>query len=205
MIDSTYGTSLIHRLSAGVKLCAVFFISILLFMVPQLWLSSITLLLVYSGYIIAGFGVLKPLKQLKAIWWLLIALFFIQGLTTGWLNATIICVRLATLVLLAALVTLTTPFTKMMDCFEKLFSFIRFFGGNPAKISLALSLTLRFIPVFSDLIKEVRDAQKVRGLEGNFFALIMPVLIRSLKIQDDVAAAIEARSYDPDKHFTKFN
>ena len=67
MIDSTYGTSLIHRLSAGVKLCAVFFISILLFMVPQLWLSSITLLLVYAGYIIADFGVLKPLKQLKAI------------------------------------------------------------------------------------------------------------------------------------------
>lgn len=200
MIDTSYGTTIVHRLNCGVKLGTLFFVSIILFMIPQLWLCVVACFVVYCCYWVAGFPIFQPFRQLKGVLPFLAALFVVQWITNGWLSASIISFRLLTLILLAMLVTLTTPFMKMLEFFERSFSFVRFFGGNPAKISLALSLTLRFIPVFSDLVQDVRDAQKVRGLEKNFFALIMPVLVRSLKMQEDIAAAIEARCYDGEKN-----
>lgn len=196
MMDPSYGCSFIHRLPTGFKLFVIFAVSIVLFVWPLLSASVATLIITVSLYVIAGFTIRKPFQLLRGIWWLLLALFIIQYFNSNWENGALVCLRLSALFLLAGLVTLTTPFIKMMDCLERIFSFTRLFGVNPAKISLALSLTLRFIPLFRQLTQEVREAQKARGLENNLLALILPVIIRSMKMQDDVAAAIEARCYD---------
>ncbi|MBH9995566.1 MULTISPECIES: energy-coupling factor transporter transmembrane protein EcfT [Bartonella] len=198
MTDPSYGTTFVHRLPAGLKLFIVFFVSIGLFYFASLPLAIVSLIVVWFLFVLAGFPFFKPVLELKKISWLLVALFIVQYFSVNFESAALIVIRLSSLLLLATLVTLTTPFSKMMACFEKLFSFMRVFGVNPAKISLGLSLTLRFIAVFSDISQEVREAQKARGLEKSVFAVIMPVLIRSLKVQADVAAAIEARCFDED-------
>ena len=198
MTDPSYGTTFVHRLPAGLKLFIVFFVSIGLFYFASLSLAIVSLIIVWCLFFLAGFPFFKPVLELKKISWLLVALFIVQYFSVNFESAALIVIRLSSLLLLATLVTLTTPFSKMMACFEKLFSFMRVFGVNPAKISLGLSLTLRFIAVFSDISQEVREAQKARGLEKSVFAVIMPVLIRSLKVQADVAAAIEARCFDED-------
>ncbi|EJF91557.1 energy-coupling factor transporter transmembrane component T family protein [Bartonella tamiae] len=195
-MDPTYQKSLLHSLPIGFKLAVIFLISIVLFFYPRLWLSTVMLFIVYFLYIMAGFSFKKPLTQIRALWWIFIALFIIHYFSTDLENAFLVITRLAALFLLAALVTLTTPFAKLLLFLEKFFSFMRYFGVNPAKLSLALSMTLRFIPLFSELTKEVQEAQKARGLDNKPIALIMPVLIRSFKMQEDVAAAIEARCYD---------
>ena len=46
---------------------------------------------------------------------------------------------------------------------------------------------------------EVREAQRARGLERSLVALTVPIVVRMLKMSDDIAAAIDARSYDPDR------
>ena len=61
-------------------------------------------------------------------------------------------------------------------------------------VSLALSLTLRFIPVLAQVVQDVQEAQRARGLERNLVALAAPVIVRTLKMADDVADAIDARS-----------
>ncbi|CAM1647508.1 ABC/ECF transporter [Bartonella apihabitans] len=198
MTDPSYGTTFVHRLPAGLKLFIVFFVSIGLFYFASLSLAIVSLIVVWFLFVLAGFPFFKPVLELKKISWLLVALFIVQYFSVNFESAALIVIRLSSLLLLATLVTLTTPFSRMMACFEKLFSFMRVFGVNPAKISLGLSLTLRFIAVFSDISQEVREAQKARGLEKSVFAVIMPVLIRSLKVQADVAAAIEARCFDED-------
>ena len=198
MTDPSYGTTFVHRLPAGLKLFIVFFVSIGLFYFASLPLAIVSLIVVWCLFVLAGFPFFKPVLELKKISWLLVALFIVQYFSVNFESAALIVIRLSSLLLLATLVTLTTPFSRMMACFEKLFSFMRVFGVNPAKISLGLSLTLRFIAIFSDISKEVREAQKARGLEKSVFAVIMPVLIRSLKVQADVAAAIEARCFDED-------
>ena len=151
MTDPSYGTTFIHRLPAGLKLFIVFFVSIGLFYFASLSLAIVSLIFVWCLFFLAGFSSFKPVFELRKISWLLVALFIIQYFSVNFESAALIVIRLSSLLLLATLVTLTTPFSKMMACFEKLFSFMRVFGVNPAKISLGLSLTLRFIVIFSDI------------------------------------------------------
>jgi len=105
--------------------------------------------------------------------------------------------RLAALMLMAALVTLTTRTSEMIDALEKGLFWLRFLRINPAKVSLALSLALRFIPVLAGITAEVREAQKARGLDRSVLAVAIPVIVRTLKMADDIAAALEARAWDP--------
>ncbi len=81
---------------------------------------------------------------------------------------------------------------------------VAFAGCKIEKVSLAISLAIRFIPVLVSITAEVRAAQRVRGLERNIFAIAMPVIIRTLKMGNEIAEALDARSFgatekdDPD-------
>ena len=86
----------------------------------------------------------------------------------------------------------------MIEALQGGLVWLRAIGVNPAKVSLAISLALRFIPVLAAVTSEVREAQRARGLDANILAIAVPVVVRTLKMADDIAAAIEARSYDPD-------
>ncbi len=70
-------------------------------------------------------------------------------------------------------------------------------GVNPDKVSLAISLALRFIPVLGRITTEVREAQKARGLERSVIAVAMPLAIRAIKMADDISDAIDSRGYRP--------
>jgi biotin transport system permease protein len=61
-----------------------------------------------------------------------------------------------------------------------------------------LSLALRFIPLLFEKFQEIREAQRARGLDRNLLALLMPLLIKTLRMAGDLTDAIEARGYDPD-------
>jgi hypothetical protein len=69
-------------------------------------------------------------------------------------------------------------------------------GVNPAKVSLALSLALRFIPLLYAQVHDIREAQRVRGLERNFTAIAVPLLVRTLRMANDLTDAIEARGFN---------
>lgn len=65
-----------------------------------------------------------------------------------------------------------------------------------AQIALAISLSLRFIPMIRTLFDEVRMAQRARGLDKNLLALLVPLIVRILKSGDQISEAIRARSPD---------
>jgi biotin transport system permease protein len=106
--------------------------------------------------------------------------------------------RLGTVILLAISLTLTTRVSHMVDAMERGLFPLRWIGINPAKVGLMFSLAIRFIPVLFALIAEIREAQKTRGLERSVFAVVMPLMVRTLRMGDDVADAISARAYDSD-------
>lgn len=191
------GNSAIHDARPGVKIGALVVLGTLLFVLPRLELALAVLIAVLALYRVAGIGLATAWAQLRPALWV-IAIFFVAQLwMTGWLAGSLVVVRLAALLLLASLVTLTTRASDMIEALEKGLGWLRFVGINPAKISLALSLALRFIPVLAVITNEVREAQKVRGLDRSVIAVAVPLIVRTLKMADDVAAAIDARSYDP--------
>ena len=70
---------------------------------------------------------------------------------------------IATLVLLAALVTMTTRTTDMVDAVVGLCRPLRRVGVDPERVGLMLALGIRSVPVVVGLAEEVRDAQRARA------------------------------------------
>ena len=73
-------------------------------------------------------------------------------------------------------------------------SFIPFI--KPKTVSMTLSLTLRFIPEIFKLGMDIKEAQAARGLKSSPIALIVPLIVLTLKRADDISDAIDARMLD---------
>ncbi|MBP8265030.1 MAG: energy-coupling factor transporter transmembrane protein EcfT [Zoogloea sp.] len=192
------GTSPIHKARPGVKIASLAVLGTLLFIFTRLDLSVAALAGTLLLYRLAGVSLSTMWAQLRPAVWIIAILFVVQLIMDHWITGLLVVVRLAALLLLASLVTLTTRSSDMIDALEMGLSWLRFLGLNPGKVSLGLSLALRFIPVLATITGEVREAQKARGLDRSIIAVAVPVIVRTLKMADDISAAIEARSYDPD-------
>lgn len=179
-----------------VKIIFLFVLGLFVFFFTRIDIMAIAFLLVLLAYPIVGFSLTLPIKNLVKLWWLLLGLFLVQWLTIPWAASLAITLRLAILLLAANLINATTKASDMLDAFERFFMLFKPLGANPKKIALALSLTLRFVPVVKTIADDIYEAQKARGLERSFLALFIPLLIRIIKMGDDVAQAILSRSYD---------
>lgn len=76
--------------------------------------------------------------------------------------------------------------------------------GAPFPAAFALSLSFRLVPIFSESIATIRQAQQSRGLKasGNFverfksyFPLFVPVLLSALRRVDQLSIALESRGF----------
>ncbi|UXN03440.1 energy-coupling factor transporter transmembrane component T family protein [Bartonella sp. HY406] len=179
-----------------VKIIFLFALGLFVFFFTRIDIMAIAFLLVLLAYPIVGFSLTLPIKNLVKLWWLLLGLFLVQWLTIPWAASLAITLRLAILLLAANLINATTKASDMLDAFERFFMLFKPLGANPKKIALALSLTLRFVPVVKTIADDIYEAQKARGLERSFLALFIPLLIRIIKMGDDVAQAVLSRSYD---------
>lgn len=191
------GNSIFHRMRAGYKLLALVVIASLVFQVEGLLYILGAMGSVAVMYVIARIPFKVAFGQLRPALYLLVIIFVAQYFMLGWEEAALIVLRFATLILLAGLVTLTTQVSKMVAAIETALSLIsRWIAVE--KVSLAITLAIRFIPVLSSITHEVREAQKVRGMDRSIFAIAMPVVIRTLKMGNDVAEALDARSFGAD-------
>ncbi|NAZ14799.1 energy-coupling factor transporter transmembrane protein EcfT [Glutamicibacter soli] len=189
-------TSWLSRIPAGWKFGTLLVVSISLYLISS-WQVLLALLLLSIITLVSArvdFKQLRmPLLTLAAI---LGVVLILLGIQTGWLGAIISVLRLLTMCLFAYSVSLTTSFDAMLELFQKAASPLRVLGANPAQIALALSMAIRFIPELKRVYLEVREAQHARGLGNNPLAVSVPLVIRSLKIADDTAEALDARGYD---------
>lgn len=187
------GHSLIHRIPAGIKLILLCAIGIGLFFLRDWRLVLVMLATCILLYPVAQLPLRLLVRQLLAMSWFIILLGIIQWWADNWHSAIVVSGRLLSLLLLANLVTLTTRATDTLNTLSWALRWLRFLGVNPERISLMISLVLRFLPVIIEVMHEVRAAQKARGIEFNLIAMTVPVIIRTLKMADDIADAIDAR------------
>ncbi|CBI75897.1 predicted membrane protein (fragment) [Bartonella clarridgeiae 73] len=106
--------------------------------------------------------------------------------------------RFIILISLASLISLTTKVSDMVASIEVGFRSFQCLGINPSKLSMVLSMAIRFIPVISEKFNAICEAQRARGLDINIIALAIPLIIRTIRIASEVAEALDARSYDSD-------
>jgi len=119
-----------------------------------------------------------------------------QALTIGWEPGVRLSAQLYIAVLAAALLTLTTNISEMLDTFEWALSPLEKLGVDTWRISLVLTLTLRCIPTVSRAFQVSKDAWKARGFGRPNHHIILPTLIRMFRSSEKIGDAISARNMD---------
>lgn len=186
--------SWMHRLRPGIKLIALPMVGTTLFLIHSFAFMMAAFVAVLLLYLAARLSPRIAWAQVRPALPVLVIIFLAQFWLDGGINAITVTVRLATLILLAALITLTTRTADLVSALERFLAPLQSLGIDAVKVSLAISLTIRFIPVVAGIGAEVREAQRARGLERSFLALAVPVIVRTLKMTDEIAEAIDARS-----------
>lgn len=197
MIESLHvtGDGWLHRLPARYKLLALMMAGIVLFFVHHLWgllfAFAISCVLVWS----TGISARACWRQVRGLLYVLITIGGFTVIFHGWLEGAVVMLRVAALVGLALAVTLSTPSSAMIaTCERALMPFERLGWVDAGKVALALALTLRFIPEIWQQFQDIREAQAARGLARHPLALLVPLIVKTLKRAQQVAQAIDARS-----------
>jgi len=188
------GETWIHRLPAGRKLLVLVLAGWgLMWVTHPAWLT-LALAVVWMLFWMARVSMRSVWRRMRPLAWFLVVIGLYVAWADGWHAAAAAMLRLAALVLLGLLVTLTTPIAAMMDVVTTLLRPLERLGLLRAeRVSLAFGITMRMVPELYIQWNQIREAQAARGLESHPVALIVPMLVRTLKRADDMAEAIDAR------------
>jgi biotin transport system permease protein len=193
------GTGWLHRAPALPKALVLVALSLGVFLLPPLWWSAATATVTVTvGYAIAGLddgalGMRELLRQLFAVRWIAAVMLASQVLFLGPEPAVANAARVMAGLLLAALLTLTTPASVLLDATERGLQLLRHVGVDPERAALLLAITLGTIPVLARIAHEVRVAQRARGAGTSLRTFAIPFLVMSLRHADQVGEALTAR------------
>lgn len=191
------GNSLLHRTPAGAKVLVFMVIALGITLAAE---SPFTVpaaaALVVIGYLVAGLGLRTLLAQIYAVRWVIVVMLVTQLIFLPPLVAATNTGRVLAVIMLAALITLTTRIPALLDATEQALGPLRRFSVDPARIGLLLGMTITTIPVIMGIATTIRDAQRARGVPVRPATFVVPLLILSLKHSDDLADALAARGID---------
>lgn len=197
MLSLYYPTgSFIHRAPTWLKLACVALGSIALFFLPNSYWAALAVAAPLAGYLLARLPARILGTDLFRMSWLLVFLLITQLIFNEPVQATTVIARLTTIILAAQLFTRTTKIQHLITTVERLASPLKPLGVNPYKVALAVALMLSALGQIVGFIRQVRDAQRARGVRLAPWSWVVPVLVLSLKHADDVADALVVRHLD---------
>ena len=192
------GRTVLHRMPAGAKLLGLVVASLVVTVLGG-WQSSVVALAVALVLVLVsrmpGRVVARSLRGLLLVVVLLGGWLAWQS---GWQRAVGTVGDLLALVILATVVTTTTPVDGMLDTITRALSPLRPLGVRPERVALAFSLVLRTIPLTIALADETRDAARARGLERDLRARLTPFAIRVVADAQATGEALHARGIGDD-------
>ncbi|MBW0270218.1 cobalt ABC transporter [Nocardia sp. MH4] len=193
------GDSPLHRLPAGVKLALLVaaIVAMTVFVRGPLGVGGLVLVIVCL-FALARISWRVALAQLRPVLWMTLIIGAFQLLTTSPTRAVVVCGVLLASVALAALVTVTTRVTDMLDALTRALGPLRRVGVDPERVGLLLALAIRCVPLLAQIVHDVAEARRARGVSWSATALVTPVLVRALRTADAMGEALAARGVDDD-------
>jgi biotin transport system permease protein len=183
----------LHRVPAGTKLLALAAISIVVLPVGNILFLALGGCVATGIYLSMGRPGISRLIGLKAMLPLILGLGIFQGFVISWELAALSVTRLLLMIMLADLVTATTPMQEMMRVILPWLRPLRVIGVDPKKLSLAVALVIRFVPVLLAQWQAQSEAWSARSKKRSGFKLIAPFMNETLRRTDHVAEAIVSR------------
>lgn len=197
MMEPLYltGDSALHRLPAWLKLLVLAAAGAALFRVddPRLLATAFAVAAVLAAA--TGVTAATAWRHVRPLAMVLAALAAFTWAVQDARAALAVLLRVAALVALALAVTLSTRTSDLIGVCERLLAPMERLGLLDAgKTALALALAVRFVPEIWRNFQDIREAQAARGLAANPLALLVPLLVLTLKRAQEVSEAIDARS-----------
>ena len=190
------GSSPLHRAPAGVKLLALLVGTTALVLVRSPAAVGVAAAVVLTFVAVARLPAQLAWRQVWPLRWFVVVLVPLQWWTGGAPAAVVVVGTLIVSVLGAAVVTLTTRVSAMLDLIERGTEPLRRFGVDPERVALVLALTIRAVPVLAATAGEVGDARRARGLQRSPRALLVPLVVRTVRHADRLGEALVARGVD---------
>ena len=190
------GSSVLHRLPAGWKLLGLLLAIIGVVLLTAPWQLAVAALVAAGGFALARIPARTAWAQLWPMRWFILLIAVFQVIVAGPERALMVCGTLVLTVALAALVTLTTRVTEMLDVCQRMLGPLRRFGVDPDRAGLVLALTIRCIPLMVEIVGAVSQARKARGASFSIRALVVPAVVRALRRADAIGDALTARGVD---------
>ncbi|MFN4089326.1 MAG: CbiQ family ECF transporter T component [Alphaproteobacteria bacterium] len=187
--------SWLHALPAGLKLGALALISTALMPADDWRWMVIALAATLALYASAGRAALARLTLLRPLLPLLAIIGLLHGAAGNWLDGLVAVLRLVAMVLLANLVTMTTTMQALMDAVAPILRPFRVFGLDPRKLTLAVALVVRFVPVLLAAWEARAEAWRARTGRRPSPRLLVPFLAETLRLADHVGEALTARGF----------
>ena len=190
------GSSPLHRMPAVVKLLALLVGTTALVVVRSPAAVGVAAAVVLALVAVARLPAQLALRQIWPLRWFVLVLAPLQWWSGGARAAGVVEGTLLVSVLGAAVVTLTTRVSAMLDVIERAAGPLRRFGVDPERVALVLALTIRAVPVLAATAGEVAEARRARGLQRSPRALLVPLVVRTLRHADRLGEALVARGVD---------
>ena len=223
--------SFMHTLDPRAKIVSMFLLMIAIF-IPAGFVGYITIGLVIVLAIYASKLSLRFMwNALKPIYFMLTFLLIINILvvnsgdplftvfgftiyTNAIMHTLYIAIRLIYMILITTLLTATTKPMDMTTGLEDLMVPLKKLHVPAHEIAMIISIALRFIPTLIEETQRIIKAQSSRGVdlqEGKLMekimavlSLIVPLFVSAYQRAEDLANAMEARGYIPDRKRTRY-
>lgn len=193
----------LHARPAGQKLLALAMVSVAMLPISSWPVASAALLGVIALYAsLGGMGLRRLAQSLRALTWLVVfiagaqvLIASVQGNSSDELVAsiTVAMLKLVALVLLAELVTITTPLQALLAAIEPLLRPLNWLGLSSKRLALGMGLLIRMASLQRSAWEQLRQAYQVRGVKRPGLRLIAPSLRAGLRQADHMARALSAR------------
>lgn len=216
--------SVVHRLDPRNKLILAITYIVALFFIQTFTGFGIVALALLIMIACARVPLLKVLKSIRAVLFLIIftmlmSFLFYRGdpakviadwgifhlYWDGLFNALKLSLRLMLLVMGPALLTLTTTPVELTDGLESLLKPLTLIKLPIHELAIVMSIALRLIPTLMEETDKIMNAQKARGADfesGNLFKrakamlpILIPLFVSSFRRADELADAMDSRCY----------
>lgn len=193
LLDRTPADSPLVGVAFGVKLLVVAAAGILISIFESPWVLLGLMAATGLLYVIGRVPLSAWWRTMRGIFIFLIFIVVFQAWSGDVERGLRTAVQMLAMVSLAALITATTPFEKILDAVQRWLAPFRRFGVSPETVALAVGMTIRFIPLLTEAAAEIADSFKARGLRPWPWRLMFPLVRRSLLLAGEVGAVLVAR------------
>lgn len=223
--------SIANKMDPRAKIAILFFLMIAIFIPAGFWGYIPVFLFILLALWASKLSFRFAMRSIKPMLFMMIFLAVINILVIktgtlwvswGWftiysdavIQTAYIVIRLTLMIILTTILTATTKPLDLTLGIEKLLKPFEVIGLPAHIIAMMISIALRFIPTLIEETQRIMNAQASRGVDlenGSMkekimavLALIVPLFVSAFDRADQLANAMEARGYDPEKPRTRY-